>query len=75
MGGGEAVEAGLGSNVMFVVVPDYIFDEINAKLDAAIKNHPDAEADRDTLRSQLIDFVDIHGYVPDFDLAPPPTGG
>ena len=61
--------------VMFVVVPDYIFDEINAKLDAAIKNHPDAEADRDTLRSQLIDFVDVHGYVPDFDLAPPLTGG
>lgn len=55
--------------MMFLVVPDYIFDAINAKLDAAIEKHPDAEADRDTLCSQLIDFVDEHGYVPDFDLA------
>lgn len=54
---------------MFVIVPDYIYDEITAKLDAAIAEHPDAEKDRDVLRSQLVAFVDEHGYVPEFTLA------
>ncbi len=54
-----------------VIVPDYISDEIDAKLDAAFINHPDAEKDRALLRSQLIAYVDEFGIVPDFDLAPP----
>ena len=52
-----------------VVVPNYILDEISKKLDAAIVEHPDAEKDRAALHSQLIAFVDEHGYVPDFTLS------
>ena len=53
---------------MIVVVPDYISDEIDRKLDAAIEQHPGAEKDRAVLRSQLIAYVDEYGRVPDFEL-------
>ena len=53
---------------MLVVVPVYIWDEIDRKLDAAFVEHPDAEKDRDVLRSQLIAYVDEHGRIPDFQL-------
>ena len=49
---------------MFRVVPDYIADEINATLDKLIAAEPAAAADRDVLYSQLLDWVDQHGYVP-----------
>ncbi len=52
-----------------VVVPNYIYDEINERLDVEIAKHPDAEKDRDELRSQLIAYVDEHGHVPDFSLS------
>ena len=54
--------------MMFRIVPTYILDEINAKLDVEIAKHPDAEKDRDALRAQLVDYVDQHGVVPDFTL-------
>jgi len=52
-----------------VIVPNYIANEINAKLDAEIAKHPDAAKDRDALFSQLLAYVDQHGIVPDFSLA------
>ena len=57
---------------MLVIIPDYIDDEITAKLDAEIAKHPDAEKDRRELRAQIVAFVDQHGYVPDFTLAKTP---
>lgn len=53
---------------MFYVVPDSISDDIDRRLDAEIAKHPDAEKDRAVLRSQLVEFVNEHGYVPDFTL-------
>lgn len=55
---------------MFAIVPTYILDKVNAKLDAAIAEHPDAEKDRDELRSQILGYVNEHGVVPEFSLAP-----
>jgi hypothetical protein len=54
---------------MFVIVPDYIADQINAKLDAAFELCPDAAKDREHLYGQLIAYFDEHGRVPDFSLA------
>lgn len=51
-----------------VVIPDYIYNEITRKLDAAIEAHPDAEPDREFLRSEVVTFFCEHGYVPNFDL-------
>jgi len=53
-----------------VIVPNYIAAEINAKLDAEIEKHPGAAKDRDELYSQLLAYVNEHGVVPDFSLAP-----
>lgn len=53
-----------------VVVPAALDAAIKAKLDAEIAKWPDAEKDRDILRSQLIAFFSAHGYLPDFTLEP-----
>jgi len=55
--------------MVMVIVPNYLADEINARLDAQIALHPDAEADRDIFYSQLLSFFDEHGTIPDFSLA------
>jgi hypothetical protein len=54
---------------MLVIVPNSLRDAINAKLDAAIAEVPDAEKDREILYGQLLDYFDEHGVVPDFSLA------
>ena len=51
-----------------VIVPNSLRDAINAKLDTAIAACPDAAKDRDALYSQLLDYFDEHGEVPDFHL-------
>jgi len=53
---------------MFLVVPDSLRHAINAKLDAAIAEHPDAERDREALYRHLLSFFNEHGYVPEFTL-------
>jgi hypothetical protein len=52
-----------------VLVPDALREAINAKLDAAIEEHPDAQKDREILFSQLLAFSDEHGFIPDFSLS------
>lgn len=54
--------------MMFYIVPNYIGDEIDRKLDAEIASHPDAAKDRAVLRGQLIDYFAKHGTIPDFSL-------
>jgi hypothetical protein len=54
--------------MMFRIVPTYIADAINAKLDAAFAQCPDAAKDREILYGQLLDYFDEHGVVPDFKL-------
>ena len=53
----------------FILLPNYVAAEIDARLDAAIAEVPAAEKDREHLRGQLIDFFSEHGVVPDFSLA------
>ena len=52
-----------------IAVPNYIRDQINAKLDAAIAEVPEAEKDREVLYQQLLQYLDEHGVIPDFSLA------
>ena len=51
---------------MLVVVPDSLRDAINRKLDAALRELPDAEAERDHLYHQLLDYFYDHGALPEF---------
>jgi hypothetical protein len=52
-----------------VIVPNYVSDAINAKLDAAfVKVVPQAAKDRDELYQQLLTHFDEHGVVPNFEL-------
>ena len=53
----------------FVLVPTYVIDAINAKLDEALAACPDAAPDRDTLYSTLLAYFDEHGTLPEFYLA------
>ncbi len=53
---------------MIVIVPNYVRDAINAKLDAAIAECPGAESERDSLYEQLLGYFNEHGRLPDFTL-------
>ena len=53
---------------MFVVVPNSLRDAINAKLDTAIAEVPEAASDCDALYEQLLAYVSEHGVLPDFSL-------
>lgn len=55
---------------MLVIVPNYLANALNAKLDAEIEKHPGAAKDRDELYSQLLSYVNEHGVIPDFSLEP-----
>lgn len=58
---------------MLYIVPDYVSDEINAKIDAAIEEVPDAAPDREVFYDQLLSYFNQHGVVPDFTLEPRAT--
>jgi len=51
-----------------VIVPNYVRDAINKKLNTAIAAHPEAEKDREVLYSQLLDYFFEHDEIPDFQL-------
>jgi hypothetical protein len=53
---------------MFLVVPDSLRAAIDAKLDAALKETPDAARDREHLYRQLLLFFHENGFLPDFTL-------
>lgn len=57
------------SPVKIVIVPDSLRNSINEALDAAIKEQPAAEKDREVLYGHLLDFFDLHGYIPSFSIA------
>lgn len=54
---------------MFVVVPNYLSDEIYRRLDAEIAKEPDAAKDREALYRQLLSYFNEHGVIPNFSLA------
>jgi hypothetical protein len=51
-----------------VIVLDSLREAINTKLDAALERCPDAAKDREFLYSQLLEYFDVYGVVPDFTL-------
>lgn len=51
-----------------VIVPNVLRDAINAKLESAFKDVPEAEKDREILYKQLLVYFNEHGEVPDFSL-------
>ena len=53
---------------MFAIIPDYVSDEIDRRLEAALAETPAAEKDRQQLRAQLVSYFVDHGMVPDFSL-------
>jgi hypothetical protein len=53
---------------MLVIVPNELRDAINENLDAAIRQKPEADKDREMMYDQLLNFYNEHGYVPDFSL-------
>ena len=55
-----------------VVVPDTLSAAINAELDEAFKDVPDAEQYRDIFYHELLRYFDEHGIIPDFKLTTNP---
>ena len=53
---------------MIVIVPNELRDMINEKLDAAFREVPEAEKDRDVLYRQLLSYFNKYGVIPDFKL-------
>ena len=62
---------------MLVIVPNFLRDAINAKLDEVFKTCPEAEKERESLYQRLLEYFDEHGVIPDFTLTSNPelTGG
>lgn len=52
----------------FVIVPNALRDAINAKLDAAYAQCPDAALDRDIHYGALLQAFNETGVIPDFTL-------
>jgi len=52
----------------FYIIPNYLRDEINEKLDEQIVLEPGAEKDRKTLYQQILNYVIEHGVIPSFTL-------
>lgn len=55
---------------MMIIVPNFIRDSINEKLNIAFKEVPDAAKDRDYFYEELLNYYDEHGIIPDFNLTP-----
>jgi len=50
------------------IVPNFVRDTINAKLDKAYATSPGAEIDRQLHYNALLAYFDEHGEIPDFKL-------
>lgn len=59
---------------MLYIVPDSLRDAINAKLDAALAEVPDAAPDRDLFYEQVLSYFNQHGVLPDFSIVPKDAG-
>ncbi len=55
--------------MQWVIVPDTLRNAIDAKLDAAIAQCPDAAKDRTHLYNQLLSYFNEHGVLPEFTLS------
>lgn len=57
-----------GEEMTIVIVPNYVSAAINAKLEAAFAEVPNAVKDREALYQHLLNYFNEHGTVPDFSL-------
>ena len=53
---------------MMVIVPDSLHEAINAKLDAAYQEAPEAAVDREAHYAALLNYFNEHGHLPSFYL-------
>lgn len=52
----------------FVIVPNVVSDAINAALDMALEEFPEAATDREFFYQALLAHFDQYGEIPDFTL-------
>lgn len=52
----------------FLIVPDFVHDAINAKIDAALAETPEASDGRRHFYEVLLDHYNRHGELPEFTL-------
>lgn len=53
-----------------VIVPDALEASMKEMIDREVAKYPEAERERDIIRSQLIAFFSRYGYLPEFTLEP-----
>ena len=53
----------------YVIVSNALSDAINAKLDMAYQDQPEAAVDRDLHYRALLEYFDDHGEIPEFQIA------
>lgn len=53
---------------MIAIVPNSLRDAINAKLDLALADIPEAAIERETYYQKLLEFYDDNGYIPKFTI-------
>lgn len=51
-----------------VIVPEWLHNRINWKLDQVLRENPEASKDRDIFYKQLLAFYDDYGFVPEFTI-------
>ncbi len=53
----------------FRVIPTAILERVDRMLDEQLANAPaDAVKDRETLKGQILDYIDEHGVIPEFTI-------
>ncbi len=52
----------------FRIVPNYVSDAIYEKIDAEIEKTPGSEPHRELFYSQLLNYFDEHGKIPEFSI-------
>ena len=55
---------------MFVAVPNYLANEIYARIDAQLELCPEVKPHRQDIFRDLVGYFDEHGVIPEFTLAP-----
>lgn len=51
-----------------VVVPNELSDAIHSKITEKLNGRPITDGDRQALYEQLLEYFDVHGRIPDFEL-------
>lgn len=50
---------------MFVIVPNYVSDAINAKIDAFLAEYPEATHAREEMYDAMLEAYNVHGVIAD----------